>query len=273
MVEAFKINESCMMKKLCVYIRWLVLLNFGILTGCSALKPPLQEINETKGRNVVLVVEDNHKYETPVEMDPVNLVNPLLTIVGGLAAMHIQNKYDELHKQLTKQGQDLNLLEPEKSAHTHFINLLQSRLKELGLSVEVRPTPFELFGFGSSGRSYTYPSSKSPISPQELAYGLRIDMGNCSLKRTIPCIRYVLSKLSKSNDNSEVKSFFRYGKTYPHVPTKAALQENLPGYSSELPQTDDDIQSFDRVLHQLVEHAVIKLMNDIKGVNEAKAAF
>jgi len=261
------------MKKLCVYIRWLVLLNLGILTGCAALKPPLQEINENQGRKVVLVVEDNHKYETPVEMDPVSSVNPILTIAGGLATMHIQYKYDELHKQLSKQGQDLKLLDPEKSAHTRFINLLQSRLKELGLSVEVRPTAFELFGFGGPGRNYVYPSSKAPIKPQELAYGLRIDMGNCSLKRTIPCIRYVLSKLSKSNDRAEVKSFFRYGKTYPDVPTKAALQENLPGYSSELPQTDEDIQSFDRVLHQLVEQAVVKLMNDIKGVNEAKSAF
>ena len=258
------------MKKLRLPMGVLGLLGILMLTGCSTLKPALQEVNETEARKLVLVVEDSHEYETPVVVDSTNYGIPLLTIVSGLVALNTQNNYDQLHKQLTKQGKDLNLLKPENSAQTRFVNLLQSRLMELGLSVEVRSAPFEVSGIAGSTRNYRQPSGESPLKPLELAYGLRLDMGNCSLKTTVPCIRYVWSKLTKSNDQSAVKSYFRNGGTVPEIPFKSALHVNLPGYKAELPQTDADIQSFDQALHQLVEQAVGQLMNDIKGVKQAK---
>ena len=248
--------------------RWVLVLTSVALTACANLKPAVDEVTEQPGRQLVLIIEDQSKYHSPIHMQAGGTGFAILDIVGGLAALSIESRYEELHKQLNLQAQSAELNSATESPQRHFLNLLQSRLQAIGLSVEMRPAPFKLTGIGTSGREYMYPAPNAPVNPQELAYGLRLDVGNCSLSRTIPCIRYDWSKLSKGDAAASVQVYLRHIKTIPVIPSKLALQEALPGYRNQLPQSDADIRAFDQALHEIAVVAVQQLMDDIQGVKK-----
>ena len=245
--------------------RWMIVLVSLALSACASLRPAIEEINEHPGRQLVLIVEEAQHYNTPIHMQAGGTGFALLDIVGGLTALSIESRYEELHKQLNAQAKNAQLHGAQASPHAQFLKLFESRLQAMGLRVEVRSSPFKITGIGASGREYMYPSPSAPVKPQELAYGLRLDMGNCSLSRTMPCIRYSWTKLTKADATARVQVYLRHLKTIPVIPRSQALQEALPGYRAELPKTDDDIRAFDRALHQLVDQAVEQLMKDIQG--------
>jgi hypothetical protein len=256
-------EQSKVIVTLCT--RWMIVLSAIALTACAGLNPAIDEVNEQPGRQLVLIVEEAQSYTPPINMQSGGTGIALLDIVGGLAALSIESRYEDLHKQLNAQAKNAQLQSSDATPNAHFLKLLQSRLQAIGLRVETRSSPFKLTGIGTSGREYIHPAPNAPVNPQELAYGLRLDVGNCSLSRTIPCIRYSWTKLTKADAAAPVKVYFRHLKTVPIIPRKQELQELLPGYRAGLPQSDEDIRAFDQALHQLVDQAVEQLLKDIRG--------
>ncbi|WP_194945143.1 hypothetical protein [Limnohabitans sp. DM1] len=110
----------------------------------------------------------------------------------------------------------------------------------------------------------------TPMAHDELAYSLRLDMGSCSLRQTIPCIRYQWMRLRKSSPTATVGSFYQHSRTHPTIPRQPEQQAALPGYRAELPQSEADIRAFDAAVRQLIAPTVQLLMDDIQGVKGAK---
>lgn len=240
------------------------------IAACASVKPAFVEMREQSDRKIVLVVDEPHRYHPPISMRPVGMGIPLFDIFSGLVALNFEQRYDELHMRLSDQAQALQLWQNSPSPQTEFIQALQARLQAEGLTVEVRSAPFRLRGVGTSGRQSMQPPDDFTIVAGELAYGLRLDMGNCTLTYTLPCVRYSWVRLKKADANAKLVIEYQYDKTLPVIPSQQGAQVNLPGYRAELPQSDSDIRAFDQALRQLVTTAVQQLMDDIQGVKSAK---
>ncbi|WP_090137841.1 LysM peptidoglycan-binding domain-containing protein [Limnohabitans sp. DM1] len=94
----------------------------------------------------------------------------------------------------------------------------------------------------------------------------RLNLGNCSLRQTIPCIRYQWMRLRKSSPTAMVGSFYQHSRTYPTIPRQPEQQAALSGYRAELPQSEADIRAFDAAVRQLITPTVQLLMDDIQGM-------
>jgi hypothetical protein len=134
----------------------------------------------------------------------------------------------------------------------------------------LRSVPFRLAGIGTTGREFMMAPPDTPMTSDELAYSLRLDMGNCSLRQTIPCIRYAWMRLRKSSPTATVGSFYQHSRTHPTIPRQPEQQAALPGYRAELPQSEADIRAFDAAVRQLIAPTVQLLMDDIQGVKAMK---
>jgi hypothetical protein len=118
-------------------------------------------------------------------------------------------------------------------------------MQALGMTVAMRSVPFQLRGIGPSGREFMFEPPDTHMTSSELAYSLRLDMGNCSLQQTIPCIRYGGMRLRKFSPTVTVGSFNQHRGAYPAIPPQPDQQAALPGYRAALPQSDADIRAFD----------------------------
>lgn len=195
---------------------------------------------------------------------------PLLDIISGLTALSIEKRYGELHTHLNEQAQALQLWQNKPTPQTEFVQALQTRLQAMGMTVALRSVPFRLAGIGTSGRESMMAPPDTPMTSDELAYSLRLDMGNSSLRQTIPCIRYQWMRLRKSNPTATVGSFYQHSRTYPIIPCQPEQQAALTGYRAELPQSEADILAFDAAVRQLIAPTVQLLMDDIQGVKANK---
>ena len=98
----------------------------------------------------------------------------------------------------------------------------------------------------------------------------RLNLGNYSLRQTIPCIRSEWMRLRKSSATATVGSFYQHSRTHPTIPRQPEQQAALPGYRAELPQSEADIRAFDAAVRQLITPTVQLLMDDIQGVRAMK---
>ena len=240
------------------------------LTACANMQPTAVELSAQADRKLVLVVEEPHRFHTPAHMQSGGLGIPLLDIIGGLTALSIEKRYGELHTRLNDQAQALQLWQNKPTPQAEFVQALQTRLQAMGMTVELRTVPFRLTGIGTSGREFMMAPPDTPMTSDELAYSLRLDMGNCSLSQTIPCIRYEWMRLRKSSPTATVGSFYQHSRTYPTIPRQPEQQAALPGYRAELPQSEADIRAFDAAVRQLITPTVQLLMDDIQGVKATK---
>lgn len=250
--------------------RLAVVLIASVLTACANMQPAAVEMSAQADRKLVLVVEEPHRFHTPIHMQSGGLGVPLLDIISGLTALSIEKRYEELHTRLNDQAQALQLWQNKPTPQAQFVQALQTRLQAMGMTVELRSVPYQLRGIGTSGREFMFAPPDTPMTSSELAYSLRLDMGNCSLQQTIPCIRYEWMRLSKSSPTATVGSFYQHRGTYPVIPRQPEQQAALPGYRAALPQSEADIRAFDAAVRQLIEPTVQLLMDDIQGVKATK---
>ncbi len=246
------------------FARLAVVLIASVLTACANMQPTTVEMSTQADRKLVLVVEEPHRFHTPVQMQSGGLGFPLLDIISGLTALSIEKRYEELHNRLNDQAQALQLWQNKPTPQAEFVQALQTRLQALGMTLELRSVPFQLRGIGTSGRELMFAPPNTPVTSSELAYSLRLDMGNCSLQQTIPCIRYEWMRLRKSSPTATVGSFYQHRSTYPAIPRQPEQQATLPGYRAALPQSDADIWAFDAAVRQIIEPTVQQLMDEFR---------
>ncbi len=81
--------------------RWVLVLTSVALTACANLKPAVDEVTEQPGRQLVLIIEYQSKYHTPIHMQAGGTGFAILDIVGGLAVELHPNLTQDLHPILT----------------------------------------------------------------------------------------------------------------------------------------------------------------------------
>lgn len=234
-----------------------VVLLVAALAGC-AQTPVLQQLRDQKVTRVQLVVEGGpFVYGTPSSMDAAAAGPPVIALIGAIAAVAVQQKFNSVHEEINTAARTRGL--PTADHRQAFGEQLARGLTSRGIETRLVSIPFETSMWGTgSDRTYLVPAkaelAKLPTDVPTLF--LRTDFGTCTFGVIIPCIRYQLQNASTSTGTLRV---FVQGAT-----PRLAPKEEPKVKFQDLEEAKARLPEFDAALRDLVPEAVANLLERLE---------